>query len=321
VPLDAVLPDRGRVPTRRAGPGISCAFVNNMPDSAFVATERQVLGLLEAGGGPDGIDVGCYALPGVPRGDRIAERINTRYLPLEHLWDSAPQVVVISGSEPLSATLEAEPYWEELVHLLEFVTDQGAAVLLSCLAAHAALLVFDSLPRVRLSVKCSGVFPQDLCQPHPLAVGLRARLVMPHSRLNDVPLHALRAAGYEVLIASGTVGWSVATKQVGWSQLLLVQGHPEYDPSSLLREYHRDVQRYQSGAAIDPPVLPTCCVAPEDEAALHRFHRQLLSGAGTAAAPATFGFEEAAGRAGWPWRGTAIQLFANLLAAAATRVD
>ena len=42
----------------------TCAFVNNMPDGAFDATERQFLDLLETGSGSEVIAVRRYALSG-----------------------------------------------------------------------------------------------------------------------------------------------------------------------------------------------------------------------------------------------------------------
>jgi len=54
---------------------LTCAFVNNMPDGAFDATERQFLGLV--GTSDDLIDVRRYTFNGVPRGDVIAARIAT----------------------------------------------------------------------------------------------------------------------------------------------------------------------------------------------------------------------------------------------------
>ena len=55
--------------------GVSCAFVNNMPDAAFDATERQFLELLDAGSCPVRVDVRRYAMAGVPRGEGTAARI------------------------------------------------------------------------------------------------------------------------------------------------------------------------------------------------------------------------------------------------------
>jgi hypothetical protein len=43
-------------------------LVNNMPDGAFDATERQYLGLLEEGSGSRRLEVRRYTMSGVPRG-------------------------------------------------------------------------------------------------------------------------------------------------------------------------------------------------------------------------------------------------------------
>ena len=69
-PLDAS--DGGR-------PRWTCAFVNNMPDGAFDATERQFLDLLDDGSGTDVIEVRRYTMDGVPRGERTAARIAEEY--------------------------------------------------------------------------------------------------------------------------------------------------------------------------------------------------------------------------------------------------
>ncbi len=40
------------------------------------------------------------------------------------------------------------------------------------------------------------------------------------------------------------------------SQFLFLQGHPEYAPDSLFREYRRDVRRYITGQSVIYPELP-----------------------------------------------------------------
>ena len=128
-------------------------------------------------------------------------------------------------------------------------------MLLSCLSAHAALAVFDGIERTTLEAKCTGVFPQR-ARSHPLAEGLGSDIVLPHSRLNTVAVDQVLAAGYEVALESDAVGWSVITKATAGAEVVLVQGHPEYDPSSLLREYHRDARSYVLGERDDVPAPP-----------------------------------------------------------------
>jgi homoserine O-succinyltransferase len=186
-------------------------------------------------------------------------------------------------------------------------------MVLSCLSAHAALAVFDGVERTTLPVKCTGVFAQEADPTHPLAAGFDGPVVLPHSRLNAVPVEAVAAAGYAVALQSKEVGWSVVTKTVGRSEVVLIQAHPEYDPSSLVREYVRDVRRYAGHERDELPCLPLDCVAGPDWDALRRLHERVLGGERDPALVAAFPFDEAGARAPWPWRGPALRLYANLL--------
>ena len=62
-------------------------------------------------------------------------------------------------------------------------------------------------------------------------------------------------------LQSEEVGWSVITKTVGRSEVVLVQGHPEYDPSSLVREYAATRGATCGHERDDVPCLPLDCVA------------------------------------------------------------
>jgi homoserine O-succinyltransferase/O-acetyltransferase len=296
----------------------SCAFVNNMPDGAFDATERQYLGLLDAGSGCDVVDVSRYTMAGVPRGERAAARIAADYLPFGRLREDVPDLLIVTGSNPLAAHIEDEPYWEDLAGLLSWGRGQVRSMLLSCLSAHAALAVFDGIERTTLDAKCTGVFPQQV-RSHPLAEGLGSAIVLPHSRLNTVAVDKVLAAGYQVALESEAVGWSVIARSTAGSEVVLVQGHPEYDPSSLLREYHRDARRYVLGERDDVPCLPLHCVAPGDWDQLRALHERIIGGERVPALVEAFPFDEVGARADWPWRDTATGLYANWMAGVTKR--
>jgi homoserine O-succinyltransferase len=292
-----------------------CALVNNMPDSAFCATERQFVGLLEAGSGNDTLSLTRHTMAGVPRGERIQSQIAAEYRALEDIFTDPPDLLVVTGSNPIESRIEDEPYWADLHGLLKWGSENVPAMLLSCLSAHAALAVFDGLERTTLLAKCSGVFAQQADPTHPLAAGLpeMGAVVLPHSRLNSVPLEAVVDAGYSVALQSQQVGWSVVTKTVGESEVVLVQAHPEYDPSSLVREYVRDVRRYAGRLRDELPCLPIDCATGPDWDALCRLHARVVGGERNADLVATFPFDDICVRAPWPWRGAAQRLYANLL--------
>jgi homoserine O-succinyltransferase/O-acetyltransferase len=338
VPVDAGWADTG---VRAAGTGgrpLRCAFVNNMPDAALVSNEQQFVGLLEAGAGGRLLEVRRYGLSGIPRGPRTADYLRTEYLPLDQLWEGEPDALIVTGSEPLADSLADEPYWDEFVRLLEVAASRPTSVLLSCLSAHAALLALDGIDRSMLPAKCSGVFAHDLSaagRPDGsagpagpgLTDGMEAPALMPHSRHNDVPTDAVAAAGWQVLMSS-PVGWGAITARRSEADLLLVQGHPEYAPATLLREYRRDVGRYQRGERSVAPGLPSGCVAPGDGEAIEAFHRRVLAagpgGADTAGLNVnlnvSFDFDAAGARATAPWRGMAETLYTNWIARIVARV-
>ena len=291
----------------------TCALVNNMPDAAFCATERQFAGLLAAGSGSETVAITRYAMTGVPRGERIQARIAAEYSPLDDIFSDPPDLLVLTGSNPIESRIEDEPYWSDLHGLLKWSSENVQAMVLSCLSAHAALAVFDGVERTTLPAKCTGVFAQEADRTHPLVTGLYGSVVLPHSRLNAVPAEAVVRAGYSVALQSEEAGWSVVTKTVGQSEVVLVQAHPEYDPSSLVREYVRDVRRYAGHEHDELPCLPLDCVTGPDWDGLRRLHERIVAGERDSALVAAFPFDEVSTRAPWPWRGVAQRLYANLL--------
>lgn len=294
----------------------TCSLVNNMPDSAFVATERQYLQLLEDASSHNVVEVRRHTMEGVPRGAAAAALIEAEYLPLTSIREDPPDLLIITGSNPIEPRIEDEPYWSEMEGLLTWAHSNITSTLLSCLAAHAALKVFDGVERTRLTTKRSGVFIQNVVNSHQLTSHLPTVTPLPHSRNNCVPTEIMREMNYDVLIESEEVGWGLAARNEG--ALVLVQGHPEYEPSTLLREYRRDAGRFVNNERDELPVLPYCCVAEDDWESLQSLHYRILDSRDREAFE-TYPFEDVGERAPWSWRSTAVQLYDNLLSLVADR--
>jgi homoserine O-succinyltransferase len=305
----------------RALASVTCGFVNNMPDGAFDATERQFLHLLDAGSDAEVIDVRRYTMAGVPRGKVVAAKIAEEYAPASVIRQEPPDLLIVTGSNPVEAHIEDEPYWADMVDLLTWGSEHVGSIFLSCLSAHAALTIFDGIERGRLVSKCTGVFAQQVDMTHPLTAGLGPEIVLPHSRTSAVPQDALRQAGYDIAIQSDAVGWSVATRDIGASHVVLVQGHPEYDPSSLLREYHRDARRFTLHERDDLPCLPFHCVAAEDWDDLEELHRAITGNQRDPAVLEAYPFADVGARVPWPWHDVAKTLYANWLSGHTKRSD
>jgi homoserine O-succinyltransferase/O-acetyltransferase len=252
-------------------------------------------------------------MAGIPRGEVVADRIAEQYAPVAALREEPPDLLIVTGSNPVEEHIEDEPYWGDMVDLLTWGSEHAGSMLLSCLSAHAALTIFDGIKRGRLASKCTGVFTQQVDTTHPLTAGLDSEIVLPHSRTSVVPPEDLREAGYHIAIESDAVGWSVATRDIGTSHVVLVQGHPEYDPSSLLREYHRDARRFTVRERDDLPSLPFHCVSEEDWGGLEDLHRAITGTQRDPAVLEAYPFSDVGARAPWPWDGVAKTLYANWL--------
>jgi homoserine O-succinyltransferase/O-acetyltransferase len=300
-------------------PRLTCALVNNMPDGAFLQTEGQFLDLLAIGSGHVGLDVRLYAMADVPRAETNALRIEERYTPWSELFDHPPHVLIVTGANPIEPSLQDEPFWSDMVDLLTWASGAVPSILLSCLSAHAALTVFDGIDRERLPSKCTGVFVQEVDGDDALSVGLEPDTVLPHSRLSTVATDKVRAAGYDVPLYSDEFGWSVATRIVERATVVLLQAHPEYGPTSLLREYQRDAGRYVRHERDGLPVLPLHCTAPEDAEQLEELHRRITTGTRDPVLFESFPCDDIESRAPWPWRTVATQLYTNWLSTVPAR--
>ncbi len=296
------------------------ALVNNMPDAAFADTERQFQRAVSAGLGADHVEIELYTMPGISRSDAVAAEIRSRYLGLDDLWDRRPDALIVTGTEPVQSQLQYEPYWPSLSQLLQWATEEVSTTLLSCLAAHASLLLFDGITREPLPSKCSGVFDGAVDTTRgPLAAGLSDTVAVPHSRVNDVPEAALIEAGYSIVIgrADSQPGWSVASRAQGAGTFVLCQGHPEYSTESLLREYRRDVRRALFGRGVVPyPPLPADYLSPEGSARLEEFAESACGGSGTDPVTlyAGFPYEEVRSTLTNRWADSAAMLYVNWLA-------
>jgi homoserine O-succinyltransferase/O-acetyltransferase len=290
---------------------ITVGLVNNMPDAALESTEAQFSALLAAGAGSRELRVRFSSFPELRRSRDAEARLARSYWPIETLLAERPDALIVTGTEPLAARLPDEPYWPRLTSLLEFAEKFTTASIWSCLAAHAAVEHFDGITRRRLAEKRCGVYQHALLPGHPLLAGVAAPLAMPHSRWNELPVDALRAAGYDVLSFSPETGADAFVRHRR-SLMLFFQGHPEYEHTTLLKEYRRDVGRYLGAQQSHYPTLPHGYLSAEALSLLEGFKARALA----ERAPALleqFPFAAVAAALRNTWRPAAVTLYRNWL--------
>ncbi len=282
-----------------------------MPDSALEATERQFSNLLAAAAGPLPVRLRFYSLPEIPRADAARARISGSYGELRQLWNGSLDALIVTGAEPRSPDLRQESYWDSLVELIEWSKANVASAVWSCLAAHAAVLHLDGVPRRALAQKCCGVFEHRVNTAHRLTRDLAAPTSAPHSRWNEVAPAALESCGYEILTVSEQAGVNLFAKQLG-SLFLFWQGHPEYDERSLLKEYQRDVARFLRGERDTYPTMPYGYFDAAITARLAQFEAQARDQR-REALMSEFPFEAAAAKLVPGWRAGAVQFYRHWL--------
>jgi homoserine O-succinyltransferase/O-acetyltransferase len=239
----------------RASRNLTIGLINNMPDAALEATERQFLSLLESASEGFSIRLSLHSLPGVPRNETGARHVSETYTSVESLWDKRLDGLIVTGREPLTANLADEPYWESFARVVDWAKGNTHSTIWSCLAAHAAILYMDSIGRVRNGHKYCGIFDCSRLADHPLMANAPTAFKLPHSRWNGVPEEQLTACGYEVLTQAAEAGVDTFIKDHK-SLFVFFQGHPEYEPNTLLLEYRRDVGRYFRGETDTYPLMP-----------------------------------------------------------------
>jgi homoserine O-succinyltransferase/O-acetyltransferase len=249
---------------------ITIGLVNNMPDPALQATERQFMRLLTAAAGRKRIHFHCFSLPSIQRSPSAQWRIDQHYTDIADLGRLPIDGLIVTGAEPYAATLHDETYWRDLTGIIDWAKANTASTIWSCLAAHAAVLHLDGIERQRLETKCAGIFGCVSVSTHWLTEGLPSPFRIAHSRLHELHTADLTANGYQLLSLSPRGGVDSFAKNFG-SQFIFFQGHPEYEALSLEREYLRDITRFLAGERDSYPGLPVGYFDTETEQKLVSF--------------------------------------------------
>jgi homoserine O-succinyltransferase/O-acetyltransferase len=255
---------------------VTIGLINNMPDEALKATERQFFSLLESAS--DGLQVRLlhFMLPDVPRQEPARRYLNSCYASVDNLWDGHLDGLIVTGREPLASDLKQEPYWRSFTRLAEWAESNTHSTVWSCLAAHAAILHLDGIARVRRNGKLFGIFECARAIDHRLTAATPSRFRLPHSRWNGVPEKDLAACGYSVLTRAADAGVDTFIKQRK-RLFVFFQGHPEYESDTLLREYRRDIGRYFKGETDTRPLIPQSYFDDETVHVLSKLRERSLS--------------------------------------------
>jgi homoserine O-succinyltransferase len=303
---------------RRRGAPLRIGLVNNLPARGRQAAARQFRQLIAHRHRGVPVRLRLFA-PAAPRTGLPDACGADGHEPLDALWTSELDGLIVTGAEPRAASLTEEPGWPSLTRLVAWAETRTVSTIWSCLAAHAAVYRLDGIQRRTFPRKLSGLFECAAREAHDLVEGLPRVWSMPHSRYNELPEEELILRGYRILVRSQAAGADTFIKETAALHVCL-QGHPEYDWAALSREYRRDVRRYLAGESERYPETPEGYFPAAAEEALRAFReRALLHRHGDLLAQFPAAAMPKAGAA--PWADVAARFYANWLSVIAQRRD
>jgi homoserine O-succinyltransferase len=236
---------------------VQVGLVNNMPDDQMRATELQFARLLKEAAGTLDVRLRLFSMRSIPRGENALSRMAGFYEDADFLQAANMDALIITGAREQAGGMRDEPYWPELAHLIDWAQIGTISTLFSSAAAHAAVLQLDGISRRTLTAKLCGIYESMRVEDDPLFFSSNVSVPVPHSRKHDLAENDLVAKGYRVLSRLGNGQVDIFTREPpGQSRFLLIQGHPEYDPGTLGREYLRDMERFLRGETDEAPLIP-----------------------------------------------------------------
>lgn len=288
-------------------------LLNMMPDAALQVTERQFMRLIGSSNQIVQLYVHPFTVPGLPRGEAAAAYIDEHYESFENLRAAGLDALIVSGANVSNPHLDAEPFWEPLREIIEWASENVVSVLCSCLATHALAQHFHGIWRRPLQSKRWGVFPHRTVTPeHPLLHGTNTRFDVPHSRWNELTSAQLEQAGIQVLIESVDGDFHMGVSSDGF-RMVYLQGHPEYDTISLLKEYEREVTRFLAGEQVAIPPHPEHYLSDRAARLAHDHLEQAIAARDAGSTPPPFPEREIAPLLDNTWADTAKAVFNNWL--------
>ena len=158
--------------------------------------------------------------------------------------------LIITGAPVEQMEFEEVTYWEELKTIMEWSKSNVTSTFHICWGAQAGLYYHYGIPKISLEEKLFGVYKHHvLNRKIPLIRGFDDVFYAPHSRYTTVSKEEIqKKPELTVLAESKEAGVFIVIAKDG--RQVFVTGHPEYDRTTLDKEYKRDVDK---GLHIDLP--------------------------------------------------------------------
>jgi len=251
-------------------------LLNMMPDAALSATERQFFRLVGESNSIAQFYMHPFTLKELPRNEKGKAHVEKYYESFEQIKEQGLDALIITGANVAGHELSEEPFWQPLIEVIDWAYENVTSTLCSCLATHAVLEFRYQQKRKPLRFKRWGVYSHYVTnRHHPLVNGVNTRFDVPHSRYNQIDQSQFEEAGLHVLAKSEDADIHLAVSEDQF-RLVFLQGHPEYDIISLLKEYKREVIRFVNNERDDYPPFPENYFSLQVQASLNEYQAQVI---------------------------------------------
>lgn len=175
---------------------------------------------------------------------------NTPVEHLENFYCSFDQIekqkfdgMIITGAPVEHLAFEEVHYWQELTTIMDYAKENVTSVIYICWGAQAGLYYHYGIPKYPLPEKMFGIFKHRVVKPGvELLRGFDDEFYIPHSRHTEIKEEDIKGCPeLEILATSEEAGVAiVATRD---KRQIFITGHPEYDSTTLQKEYLRDLNK------------------------------------------------------------------------------
>lgn len=214
------------------------AILNLMPNK--IATEVQILRQLS--NTPLQVNIEFVRIHANESKNTPKAHLDTFYQLFDDIKHKQYDGLIITGAPLALLDYSQVTFWDKICEVFDWAQSNVTSTMFSCWAAHAALYHHYGINRHLRQRKLSGVYQHRPLDPHePLTRGFDQCFGVPHSRYGYIDKSDyLSVPGLQILAESDQAGVYLAASED--RRQVYLTGHPEYDPTTLDEEYHRDLQ-------------------------------------------------------------------------------
>ena len=174
-----------------------------------------------------------------------ASHIKKFYQTFEEVKNNNYDGMIITGAPVEKLDFEEVNYWDELTNIFDWANTNVFSSFFICWASQASLYYYYGVEKYQLKEKLTGVYhhhtnPEKMRRR--ILRGFDYQFYAPHSRYTSVKKEDIeKIDSLDILASSNDAGVYLVAEKDG--SRFFVTGHPEYDPDTLDKEYHRDLAK------------------------------------------------------------------------------